>query len=252
MKIRKIKEKIKRATFGIFTTTIDLFLFTLMMLIEAGTHPSDVHSIFRLQRRFDKLFLEEKDRIIRNAIYKARNKGWIKKDLKLTEEGKRRLKNFLPEALTPKPWDGKWYLVIFDIPEKTRRKRDVLRENLKLLGFCQLKESCWISPVNHFEKVEKIIKSHNLEPCVILAIANKVGKETSKILANKVWQLEKINNEYVKLISGWRKTEKRERGWLKLKYFEILRRDPQLPRELLPKNWQGKKAHDLFKNLPIL
>lgn len=41
------------------------------------------------------------------------------------------------------PWDGKWRVVIWDIPEKRRMARDLLRYKLKQLGFSQLQKSIW-------------------------------------------------------------------------------------------------------------
>lgn len=46
----------------------------------------------------------------------------------------------------PEYWDGKWRMVIFDIPNEFKRERDVLREKLKLLGFYKLQESVFIFP----------------------------------------------------------------------------------------------------------
>ena len=45
-----------------------------------------------------------------------------------------------------KRWDGKWRLVIFDIPESSREKRDHLRYLLKQNKFCKLQASVFISP----------------------------------------------------------------------------------------------------------
>lgn len=45
-----------------------------------------------------------------------------------------------------KRWDGKWRLVIFDIPERIRGRRDFLRKELNGLGFHQLQKSVWVTP----------------------------------------------------------------------------------------------------------
>ncbi|KKW28800.1 MAG: Transcriptional regulator, PaaX family [Parcubacteria group bacterium GW2011_GWB1_52_7] len=58
---------------------------------------------------------------------------------RLTEAGDRYLK---AENNKPKP-DGIQRLVIFDIPEKERRKRDVIRGELAGLGYSQLQKSVW-------------------------------------------------------------------------------------------------------------
>ena len=43
-------------------------------------------------------------------------------------------------------WDGKWRVVVFDVWEKTRSKRDALRYEIKNFGFIQLQRSVWIYP----------------------------------------------------------------------------------------------------------
>ena len=43
-------------------------------------------------------------------------------------------------------WDGKWRVVVFDVWENTRSKRDILRYEIKNFGFIQLQKSVWIYP----------------------------------------------------------------------------------------------------------
>ena len=45
-----------------------------------------------------------------------------------------------------KKWDGKWRLVVFDIPEDANSKRDLLRRLLKRNQFTKLQASVFISP----------------------------------------------------------------------------------------------------------
>ncbi len=50
--------------------------------------------------------------------------------------------------LEDEKWDGKWRLVIWDIPEKRRSARDLLRHQLKQLGFKMFQQSVWASKKN--------------------------------------------------------------------------------------------------------
>lgn len=243
---KKWKEKILKISYEIFTTPIDVVLFTLMMMGEIGMSGGN-YTMRNMMKKLDRLVMEGKDRMVRDAIYRAKNKGWIKEDFQLTEEGKKRMKSFLPEILPLKHWNGNWYLTIFDIPERMRRKRDILRENLKRLGFGQLKESCWISAVNYLKNVEDLIKFYNLDPYVILAQTDKLGKEDSRELANRVWKLNKINRLYEEFIFEWEKAGEGERFWLTIKYLSILKKDPQLPAELLPDQWKKREAYQKIK-----
>lgn len=54
----------------------------------------------------------------------------------------------------PKKWDRRWRVVIFDIPNKYNRVRDIFRMRLKQLGLFPLQESVYVSPCPCFEEVE--------------------------------------------------------------------------------------------------
>lgn len=66
--------------------------------------------------------------------------------LKLTEKGKKVVNCILEKRkILEKRWDGKYRLVIFDIPESKRKIRDWFREELYLLNYIQLQKSVFIS-----------------------------------------------------------------------------------------------------------
>lgn len=68
------------------------------------------------------------------------------KFIKLTNRGQ--LEALLQKAKLENrlPWDGKWRLFIFDIPEANKDKRDFLRGLLKKNNFCKLQASVYVSP----------------------------------------------------------------------------------------------------------
>jgi len=43
-------------------------------------------------------------------------------------------------------WNGRWRVVIFDIPERRRRTRDRLRNLMQETGFVRLQDSVWVFP----------------------------------------------------------------------------------------------------------
>ena len=69
--------------------------------------------------------------------------------IKITKKGETRLREFdieLMEIKKPKKWDGKWRLVMFDIPMRFTKGREALRYHLKNLNFLQFQKSAWICP----------------------------------------------------------------------------------------------------------
>lgn len=77
--------------------------------------------------------------------------------VKLTKEGKRKLARYkidLLEIVKPNKWDGKWRVVIFDIPVKKNSNRELLRYKMKGLGFYKLQASVFVHPYPCFEVVK--------------------------------------------------------------------------------------------------
>ncbi len=189
-----------------------------------------------------------------NNFYKLREKGRLDPDWKLTKEGWKKLKSVLPEYKKPPVWDDKWYIVAFDIPETQRIKRNAFRERLKKIGFGRLQDSLWISPYNFLANIESLVEFHDMESWVIPSVTDKLGREDSQELADRVWHLEEINKRYKKFVSKYkflRKTKDFKPDKLKIQmgYLRLLKEDPQLPEDLLPDDWYGKKAYKLYQKL---
>lgn len=179
-------------------------------------------------------------------MYRAREKGWLKpKELKLTKEGEDRLKGMLPKKDDIPRWDGKWCIVLFDISEKERAKRNVLRDFLKRLGFGKLFESTWISPFPFLGQVDQFIKSYHLKSQVILSVSDRVGTEGSRDLASRIWKLDEINREYQDFLNS----NKSPSGKFIFQYLVIAKRDPRLPKELLPIDWKGERVFERYQEL---
>ena len=69
--------------------------------------------------------------------------------LRLTQTGERALRVLeLREYGTYKPlrWDGKWRVLIFDIPEHRKGTREKIRRTLIAIGFERLQDSVWVYP----------------------------------------------------------------------------------------------------------
>ena len=73
-------------------------------------------------------------------------------------------------------WDGKWRLVIFDIPEKRRPARDLLRQKLKEWGFVHFQKSVWGSKKNCLNPLRNFIKQVGIEDWVMVLEAADIGR----------------------------------------------------------------------------
>jgi len=53
-------------------------------------------------------------------------------------------------------WDGRWRVVMFDVPERRKRTRDTLRYRMRELGFVRFQDSAWIFPFDCEDIVELV------------------------------------------------------------------------------------------------
>jgi len=141
----------------------DKFLLDLYDLIEKIDKTFDLFvspktmqevcysEFYQLKRKYERK--KSKEQFGRFISYLKR-RGYIKiENLKqkqgiiLTKKGAEKVfKAKLKMHKNKKRSDGKWQMVIFDVPEKKRIFRDILRENLRILGYKMLQQSVWVSP----------------------------------------------------------------------------------------------------------
>lgn len=122
-------------------------------MVAIGAVP-DVNKILKhlCNRKNDARFRYQ----MNTALRRLATKGLItfeerggKRYARATEAGERMLElESLREKSTQKPkrWDGRWRVVLFDIPERRRRVRNLLRKFMQEFGFVRLQDSAWIYP----------------------------------------------------------------------------------------------------------
>lgn len=97
--------------------------------------------------------------------------------VKITHEGRvRALRYKLSEVQVkrPKAWDKKWRIVIFDIPEKYKRTREIFRNHLKTMGFYMLQDSVWVHPYPCFDEMEFLRQIYKVSVDVTYIVAEKI------------------------------------------------------------------------------
>lgn len=169
--------------------------------------------------------------------------------LELTNKGQEKFKrNFPILSLQKRKWDGLFTIISFDIKEKDRYKRDVLRSKLKELGFGQLQESVWISPYHFEEDFREFIDSKNMGEYVYIFRAKVEAFDSYKNLIKKVWNLDFLDSEYQAILDKIdEKTVNLEELWQK--YFSTVLKDPMLPDEICPSDWKRGKVLKTLQNL---
>lgn len=82
-------------------------------------------------------------------------------------------------------WDGKWQLVIFDIPERMRSQRNVFRSFLKRKKFTKLQNSVFISPFANDRALDIIRRELKITNYVILLEAKTSELQDDSALRRK-------------------------------------------------------------------
>ncbi len=110
----------------------------------------------------------------RNGYIKAKNLE-NKQGIILTKEGiSRALKASFKIENGKKRKDGKWAMLIFDVPEKYRKSRSLLRSILHNLGYKMFQQSVWISPYDVSEKTEKLLQIYSLDEYVKIFLIEEI------------------------------------------------------------------------------
>jgi len=143
---------------------------TLENLLELGVrifiNPQSLMKGFSLYRS-PLLSRSEAKKMFQQRISRLKRQGYLRKtenSWELTPKGRIEIiKIILWKKLQNKKWDGKWRVIIFDIPEMSRRDRDFLRRELKWIGFIELQKSVWIFPFDAEKEIMALLKLWKLE-----------------------------------------------------------------------------------------
>lgn len=99
----------------------------------------------------------------------------------LTTAGEERatLARLMDMTLPPlKHWDGRWRIVMFDIPETKTTMRNILRQCLRNWGFEELQKSVFVTPKNCRDAVELLIHENHVESHVCFIEAKHISQDS--------------------------------------------------------------------------
>jgi len=171
------------ATVYVFELLINMGILTMEAFLSPSLYKEPSYFSFESSTEGKKRRSKRKkpsDVSIRQSLWRLRKAGFIEKKEKnyfFTEKGKIIANHILKrKKIISKKWDGKYRLVIFDIPEKNKKTRDWLRQELYLIGYKKLQESV-------------LIGRHPLPEDLISSIKqNKIGNFVNYVLADKIYK----------------------------------------------------------------
>ena len=100
--------------------------------------------------------------------------------VRLTTLGKRKVLKYSQETLkidTPYHWDGRWRVVMYDVPSSRRELSELLRQALRTLGFYKMQESVYVYPYPCFDQIEFLREYYALGDIVQYMLVNKIEND---------------------------------------------------------------------------
>ncbi len=159
--------------------------------------------------------------------------------------------------------DDGWLLAVFSVPEHERARRHALRSRLAWLGFGTVAAGVWIAPGQLAGETQDVL--HGRRPgCLCQPVHGRsylaFGDVRDKI--GQWWDLDRLEHLYqafidsaAPMLAQWQDSRD-DPGQAFADYVRVLtawRRlpflDPGLPQELLPADWDGARAAELFGQL---
>ena len=97
----------------------------------------------------------------------------------LTEKGEQKALEFSLDdiKIEKRSLDGKWRVVVFDIPNKKKREREMFRQKLRQLGFFPLQESVFLFPYKCEDQIDFLRETLSIRDYVRLMRVERLENE---------------------------------------------------------------------------
>lgn len=211
------------------------------------------------------------ERLVRTSVFRLAQDGWLQSAqvgrrsyYSLSEEGRGRFEQATRKIYgePASSWDDHWCLVM--LVDLDASQKDAVRKEFSWLGFGALSSSVLAHPTPDMTQVDAALHRLGVADELIIMSGLTIRNEPSmRKLAQSSWNLADIDERYKGFVKRFRpliaaygkntevapKAAFLVRTLLIQEYRKVLLRDPQLPADLLPPDWQGTAAYQLCRNL---
>jgi len=152
-------------------------------------------------------------------------------------------------------WDGTWTLLAFSLPDSWQRQRHDLRSQLVWAGFGPLQGGLWIAPGG--PEVAQLVAGLGLESHVRVFRSRADQLTDVGQLVRDAYDVDGLARRYEEFLKRWDRpampaaspdplaTKLR----LVADWLQLVRRDPHLPVQHLPRDWPAIRAQQVFLRL---
>ncbi|MEW5506874.1 phenylacetic acid degradation operon negative regulatory protein PaaX [Pseudomonas antarctica] len=213
------------------------------------------------------------ERLIRTSIFRLTKEGWLtaekvgrRSDYGLTTTGRRRFDQAFKRvySATLPDWEGSWCLVI--LSQLSPSKRKDVREALAWQGFGAITPGVLACPRSDPADILATLVEMGVQDHTIVFETTRQNPLVSNALrdqARESWDIAGLAEHYREFIQQFRPLWQAMRAQKNLdpcdcfiarillihEYRKLVLRDPHLPEELLPADWEGRAARQLCCNL---
>lgn len=213
------------------------------------------------------------ERLIRTSVYRLIQDDWLQSEkmgrcsyYRITGSGLRRFQRAFEHVYTlnNEDWNGSWCLVfLHQLSSELRLK---VREELKWLSFGSMAAGVMEHPRFTHQELLPLLQEWGALDDTIVMQTQPLEQQSSHALRKQVresWNLDELGGRYKRFLDKfrplWRSLNNDDdltsedcviaRLLLIHEYRKILLRDPILPDDLLPNDWEGRSAKQLCRNV---
>ena len=214
------------------------------------------------------------ERLVRTSVFRLAREDWLdgqaigrRRYYGLSESGRRRFQAATRRiyAGAREPWDGNWRLVVAPSTGLGPTERKSLKRELDWLGFGAPAAGVYAHPDADTGALSRLLDEHGLRDhvAVFKARHDSADLEGLRRMIAQGWNLERLDSAYRLFLDRFRpvwqaldapgrvrpETAFVIRSLLIHDFRRVILRDPSLPDELLPANWNGLAARRLTRSI---
>ena len=177
----------KKANTGKLQKKLLVILIGGVALGLSGSPIRYYKTLFAIRDALKEIDNQPKDMSIMRSLQALETRGYVNRrgtgkdaTYKLTKKGKNVAQQAAVNNLTlpkEKSWNGKWHIVMSDIPESHKKIRDALRYNLRKVGFKEIQKSVWVYPYACKKEVDFLLECYRANEFIQYLVVDSISND---------------------------------------------------------------------------
>jgi phenylacetic acid degradation operon negative regulatory protein len=206
-------------------------------------------------------------RAVRTGVFRLARGRWLearaigrRSRYRLTDAGREGFERAFHRVYDPpfRDWDGRWEALLANADRATAAERRRLRDELHWAGFGRFSADVYLRPARHGDDAARIVEALGLGEAVTAFVARDGPSALASLRdrTDDTFSLGALAHEYRRFLARFAPLA---RAWPRMRatplqafavrtllvhaYRRARLRDPQLPREILARDWPGASAY---------